>query len=347
MSEFSFISPKLLDWFDKNKRELPWRMTQDPYKIWISEIILQQTRVVQGMDYYLRFIQRFPTIQDLAKAEEQEVLKLWQGLGYYSRARNLHHTAQVLLNEYGGKFPEDHKAILSLKGIGDYTAAAITSFAWNMSYPAVDGNVFRFFARLFMIDEPIDTQKGKKLFTDLVRQAMDEKRAGDFNQGTMEFGALQCIPQNPDCSVCPFMEHCLAYKNNSISHFPVKRGKIKTEERYLYYFRIKQGEYTYLIKRSGQGIWKNLFEYPMIESHEPFSFENLTQNKTFKELFSQADLDFRLIIQNKKHVLSHRVLYASLYEVHIPMDFNIIPYYIKIKESEFEDYPVHRLMEYF
>ena len=348
MENFHFICSQLIDWYKSNKRDLPWRNTHNPYKIWISEIILQQTRVVQGLEYYLRFVDRFPDVNALANAEEQEVLKYWQGLGYYSRARNLHAAAQTIRDQYNGIFPKDYKSILKLKGIGEYTAAAITSFVWGMPYPVVDGNVFRFLSRLFCIDVPIDTQKGRKYFTELAEKIMDKSQAGIFNQAIMEFGALQCIPASPDCSVCPLQSNCFAYTNKIISNYPVKQNKTKTKEVHLYYFHIRHEDHTYIYRRHGKGIWQNLFEFPVIESENAFELEELIKNKFFTELISSENISsLGVIIKNRKHILSHRVLYATFIEVLLNNEPDIPSAFIRVKEDEIEKYPVHRLMQYY
>jgi A/G-specific adenine glycosylase len=348
MKNVDFISENLIDWYKSNKRDLPWRGTHNPYKIWISEIILQQTRVVQGLEYYLQFINRFPDVKTLADAEEQEVLKYWQGLGYYSRARNLHATAQIIRDKYAGEFPQDYESILKLKGIGEYTAAAITSFAWNRPYPVVDGNVFRFLSRLFMIDEPIDTQKGKKYFTELAGNIMDKSKAGLFNQAIMEFGALQCIPSSPDCPLCPFMANCLVYGKRVVSDYPVKQNKTKTKDLYLYYFHIHWKNYTYIYIRKEKGIWQNLFEFPLIESEKAIEPETLIKNSVFPEFIPPETIEsFRFVIQNRKHVLSHRIVYATFIEVFLNKEPVPSEPVIQIKEEDIEQYPVHRLMQYY
>ena len=346
------ISSQLIEWYLDHKRNLPWRNTVDPYKIWMSEIILQQTRVDQGLSYYLRFVERFPDVFALAETSEDEVLKYWQGLGYYSRARNLHASAKIIVEKYAGKFPEKYEDVLQLKGVGEYTAAAIVSFAWNQPYPTVDGNVFRFLSRLLAIEEPIDTGTGKKMFTETAGMLIDKKRPGLFNQAIMEFGALQCVPVSPDCNNCPFASKCLAYATQTVNLLPVKQGKTKVEDRYLYYFHIKNEKDTYLTKREGKGVWHNLYEFPMIESEIPLQFEDLQSDPQFLTIFQNTkDLKFRLILENKKHVLSHRRLFASFYEVVI--DDNYMPQtvadssgsLIKIPESTIDTYPTHRLME--
>jgi len=359
MENYNFVKEIILNWYEAHKRILPWRDITDPYKIWISEVILQQTRVIQGLEYYNRFIERFPDVHALADAEEQEVLKYWQGLGYYSRARNLHAAARSIETRFGGKFPEDYKSILSLKGIGEYTAAAIASFAFNLPCPVVDGNVFRFLSRLFAIEEPIDTSKGKKFFTKLAGRIMDRQQAGFFNQAIMEFGALQCIPASPDCEECPLATHCLSKMQGRVSEFPVKLNKPKTKDLHLYYFYIHSGEFIFLKKREGKGIWQNLFEFPSVESEIPLEFEDLVKRKDFQALFptgtviamaearsNPVPMTFKLLIKNYKHILTHRIIYADFYEVSVE-DESGLEKYIKIKQDEIGEYPMHRLMQRF
>jgi len=343
-----FCSSRLIDWFEVNKRDLPWREVNDPYKIWISEIILQQTRVKQGWDYYTRFIERFPDVKTLAGAEEVEVLKYWQGLGYYSRARNLLVAARMIMTQFEGKFPEDYDSILKLKGVGEYTAAAIVSFAWNKPYPVVDGNVFRFLSRLLGIREAIDTVHGKKLFTQIAGKLMNVERAGVFNQAIMEFGALQCIPVSPECNVCPFVESCYACNSNQVAHFPVKQNKIKTKTRYFYYFHIRFEDYTYLNKRAEKDIWQNLYEFPCVESEESLSFEQLQQTVQFQKLFPPSmQIQCKLVIANKKHILTHRILYADFYEVIVEKETESLSAFTKILSKDIDIYPVHRLMQFY
>jgi A/G-specific adenine glycosylase len=371
MENYNFFREKILNWYDVHKRILPWRNITDPYKIWVSEIILQQTRVIQGLEYYKRFIERFPDVHELANAEEREVLKYWQGLGYYSRARNLHSAARSIETRFGGIFPNDYKSILSLKGIGEYTAAAVASFAYNLPYPVVDGNVFRFFSRLFAIEEPIDTSKGKKLFTELAGRMMDQRKAGLFNQAIMEFGALQCVPVSPDCEKCPLETHCLSKMQRRVSEFPVKRNKPKTKVLYLYYFYILSDEFIFLIKREEKGIWQNLYEFPSVESEISLEFEDLIKHKDFQALFQKPlpqllsksrgehspsleesegavplDITFRLLEKNHKHVLTHRILYIDFYEVSVEKEWGLDKYK-KIKQNEIGEYPMHRLMQSF
>ncbi|ETK09432.1 hypothetical protein T231_09640, partial [Tannerella sp. oral taxon BU063 isolate Cell 6/7/9] len=232
------VSRTLRRWYDTHRRALPWRDTRDPYRIWISEVILQQTRVAQGMDYYHRFLERFPDVRALADASEQDVLRLWQGLGYYSRARNLHAAARDVRDRFAGRFPTDYAAVRSLSGIGDYTAAAIVSFATGAPYAVVDGNVLRVIGRLFAIDTPTDTSAGRHLYNDLARSLLPPDQAGTHNQAIMEFGALQCVPRNPDCSVCPLVARCAAHAAGTPERFPVKQHRTKTVDRYFHYFYV-------------------------------------------------------------------------------------------------------------
>jgi A/G-specific adenine glycosylase len=234
------FSNKLVSWYQVNKRDLPWRNTANAYYIWLSEIILQQTRVAQGMPYYLSFVKAYPKIEDLANAPEDEVLKMWQGLGYYSRARNLHFTAKDIAANYGGKFPNDYQKILKLKGVGTYTAAAITSFAFDLPYAVVDGNVVRALSRIFGINTPFDTTIGKKQFKELTQELLIKENPSVYNQAIMEFGAMQCKPKSPDCSVCPMRDFCEAYNNNTIAELPVKSKKIKVKNRFLHFLMIEK-----------------------------------------------------------------------------------------------------------
>ena len=260
----NIFSGTLLDWYAENKRDLPWRNTTDPYLIWISEIILQQTRVAQGYEYFLRFIKRFPDVVSLAAASEDEVMKYWQGLGYYSRARNLHAAAKSMK----GTFPKTYAEVRALKGVGDYTAAAICSFAYDMPYAAVDGNVYRVLSRYFGIDVPIDSTEGKKTFTALAGEVLDKSRPADYNQAIMDFGAVQCTPQSPNCLFCPLSGSCRALSEGKVQQLPVKQHRTKTTNRYFNYIYVRMGAHTLIHKRTEDDIWKNLFELPLIETAE-------------------------------------------------------------------------------
>ncbi len=335
------IYPALIHWYELYKRDLPWRESKDPYIIWISEIILQQTRVVQGLDYFLRFTKRFPDVKSLGEAAEDEVLKLWQGLGYYSRARNLQAAARDILERFDGRFPSDYKEVLSLKGIGEYTAAAIVSFAWDQPYPVVDGNVYRVLSRLFAIDIPIDSTQGKKLFYQLAGEVMDKRRAGLYNQAVMEFGALQCVPQQPDCVACPLVSSCVAYATGNVTAFPVKKHKTKTRNRYFHYVYIIYKGQTWLHRRSGKDIWTGLYEFPLIETAEPMDFTVLQQTDAFHSLFAGAgDLRIKGYTEEVKHVLSHQILYARFYRIEVEHIPPALEAFIPIEQAALATYPV-------
>lgn len=336
------LSRILTDWYNINKRSLPWRDTTDPYIIWLSEIILQQTRVDQGYAYFMRFIEQYPTVKDLAEADEESILKLWQGLGYYSRARNLHAAARSIMDKHNGVFPSRYKDVLNLKGVGEYTAAAITSFAYSQPYAVVDGNVYRVLSRIFAIDEPIDSTKGKKLFAELAQELLDGKNPGLHNQAIMEFGALQCVPVSPDCNNCPASGLCLAHANNTVSRYPRKQGKTKTRNRYFHYFDIQQGEYTYIRKRTGKDIWQNLYEFPLIETTAPTDISEIKENALFKDLFEGTTIELIRLTASTKHILSHQIIYASFYQ--ITLSGNLPDGYEKIAIEDIDKYPVSRLV---
>lgn len=341
-SGFSFAQ-KLLAWYDLNKRTLPWRQTGDPYYIWLSEIILQQTRVDQGIPYYLKFVEVFPRIELLAVASEDEVLRLWQGLGYYSRARNLHAAAQYVVGHAGGVFPRSHKEVLSLKGVGEYTAAAIVSFAYNEPYAVVDGNVFRVLSRVFGVGEYIDTAKGKKVFSDLAAELLDRESPGLYNQAIMDFGALQCVPKSPACGECPFADSCFAYIQGLIEVFPRKKGKIVTKDRFFNYLDIRVGDSVFLRRRTEDDIWKGLYEFPLIESEKKMSFEDIVATAEYKKLLSGSSQIKLAKIREMKHVLSHRVIHATFYRLEADSfgDADCL----KIDSVDVGGYAVSRLIE--
>ena len=341
MNNFSEI---LINWYREHKRELPWRESSDPYLIWISEIILQQTRVVQGYDYFIRFIKRFPDVTSLAEADEDEVMKFWQGLGYYSRARNLHAAARSM----NGVFPKTYPEVLALKGVGEYTAAAICSFAYNMPYAVVDGNVYRVLSRYLGIETPIDSTEGKKLFASLAGEFLDKSRPAVYNQAIMDFGAIQCTPQNPACLFCPLAGSCMALSKSMVAQLPVKQHKTKTTERFLNYIYVRAGACTFINKRTGNDIWKNLFELPLIETASSVTEEELLALPEFIKLFDKEEVPVvRSICRNVKHVLSHRVLYANFYEVVLPEKTKSFSSYLKIKTNELEQYAVPKLIHAF
>ncbi|MBQ8606651.1 MAG: A/G-specific adenine glycosylase [Bacteroidaceae bacterium] len=343
MSEFA---DKLIGWYEENKRDLPRRDTKDPYRIWISEIILQQTRVAQGYDYFVRFMKRFPDVFTLAEAEEDEVMKYWQGLGYYSRARNLHAAARSMA-EAGG-FPVVYQNVLALKGVGEYTAAAICSFAYDMPYAVVDGNVYRVLSRWMGIDAPIDSTQGKKLFAQVAQELMDKKRPAIYNQAIMDFGALQCTPSSPNCLFCPLSDSCLALAQGKVDILPVKQHKTKVTNRFFNYIYVRTGGYTFIRKRTGNDIWKNLYEPLLIETDTDLS-ENI-------EVFEQKLLDvlgktpwhfLKPVKQGVKHVLSHRIIHANFYELVLPEDFGALEGYQRVAEEDLYKFAVSNLVSQF
>ncbi len=298
------IRIELYKWYEKHKRNLPWRETTNPYYIWLSEIILQQTRVAQALPYYVRFVEAFPKIEDLARASELEVLKLWQGLGYYSRARNLHATAKTIVKEHNAIFPSNYNSIRSLKGVGDYTAAAIASFAFKLPYAAIDGNVLRVLSRLYAIDEPIDSTVGKKLFRDLGDSLLDAKHADLHNQAIMEFGALQCVPKSPNCPNCPLRLYCRAASLSKVELLPLKKKKAKPKLRYFNYLLMETDKGLCLGRRNLNDIWKGLYQFPLIETKEALA------DADFLEHLHTYAKDEKLVITKisdwEKQVLSHQ-----------------------------------------
>ncbi|HET8839598.1 MAG TPA: A/G-specific adenine glycosylase [Flavobacteriaceae bacterium] len=308
------FSENLIKWYLPRKRDLPWRKTTDPYKIWLSEIMLQQTRVAQGLPYYLAFLETFPTVFDLASASEEKVLKLWQGLGYYSRARNLHFTAQYISNELSGEFPQTYKELLQLKGIGDYTAAAIASICHNEPVAVVDGNVFRVLSRIFGIETPINSSQGKKEFKALAKKVLDKKNPATHNQAIMEFGALHCKPVEPLCESCPFQNSCFAFQTRKTKDLPVKLKKTKVSTRHFNYLVFISAEKESILhQRTEKGIWRNLYEFPLIETKDE---QNLKQ---FLKHPGMQNFDAEKIVlyndQPVKHLLSHQKLLVKFWIV--------------------------------
>ncbi len=305
----------LIQWYNQNKRDLPWRNTKKPYLIWLSEIILQQTRVAQGMPYFISFIKSFPTVFDLANADEEQVLKLWQGLGYYSRARNLHKTAQIVAFERNGVFPNNYIDLQKLKGIGSYTAAAIASFAYDEVVPVVDGNVFRVLARYFDVETDIASNSAKKEFFNLAMELIPKNDPAQFNQAIMEFGALQCVPKNPNCSICIFNESCAALQKNKVTMLPVKLKKTKVRDRFLnYIIYIDEKNQTQIQKRTEKGIWHNLYEFPLIETGKTENFDFISKNiKTENNIISICEMN----VENIIHKLSHQKLHIKFWKVSV------------------------------
>lgn len=339
------INTLLLKWYNINKRDLPWRNTRDPYIIWISEIILQQTRVNQGWNYFLRFVKRFPNVQSLAAAEEEEVLKLWQGLGYYSRARNLHAAAKQVVTQFHERFPDNYSDILSLKGVGEYTAAAIASIAYELPYAVVDGNVFRVISRLFAIDTPINTTAGKKLFYEIAQSLLHPHFPGAHNQAMMDLGAMICTPTKPLCEGCPLEGFCIAREKNTILKYPVKNPKGAVRNRYFNYFHIVYQGKTYIKKRGNDDIWKNLYEFPLIETNHEADLSELILSSEFSEILGahqSINIDKKIRI---KHILTHQHIFAVFYKIEIAPKKKLHPLvnFIEILEEDLHEYPISRL----
>jgi A/G-specific adenine glycosylase len=307
------VSGKLEMWYYCNKRDLPWRNSVSAYHIWLSEIILQQTRVNQGLEYYNKFVERFPHVEDLARAPIDEVLKLWQGLGYYTRARNLHATAQIIVNEYNGSFPWQYKELLKLKGIGAYTAAAIASIAFKEPVALVDGNVFRVLSRLYGIDTPIDTLAGKNVFTKIASEILNPDKPDIHNQALMEFGALVCLYRNPHCEECILAKLCKARIDGTVEILPVKVGKSKIHVRYFNYLFIQHNGKTYLNKRNSKDIWNSLFEFPLVETNAPLSFSKLILLPPWNHILGSKPVKPHGRAKTYKHQLTHQTLYCCFY----------------------------------
>lgn len=343
------FSNSLQMWYLANKRDLPWRNYTDPYKIWLSEIILQQTRVKQGLPYYLKFIEHYPTVQKLAAADEEEVLKLWQGLGYYSRARNLHVASKMVIENFNGEFPNSYKNLIKLKGIGQYTASAIASFSSKEAVAVVDGNVYRVLARLFGIFTPINSTNGIKEFQQLAEQLLDKENPDTHNQAIMEFGALHCTPKKPNCMYCPFSNQCYAYQNSSIDQLPEKIKKVKVTTKYLHYFIVENGSEILISRRSGKGIWQHLYEFPLLEAKKEISQKEVLE-KLQQELTETFTVTLKLIQQNKKaHKLSHQHLFASFWKVSTEKKAYVLlkENYTAIPKKEIFKYPIPVLISNF
>jgi A/G-specific adenine glycosylase len=313
------FSKVLIRWYLENKRDLPWRKTDNPYLIWLSEIMLQQTRVAQGTPYFLSFTTNFPTVFDLAAANEEQVLKLWQGLGYYSRARNLHKTAQFVATELSGKFPDNYNDLLKLKGVGEYTAAAIASFSYNELVPVVDGNVFRVLSRYFDVETDIASASAKKEFAALAIELMPKDSPAMFNQAIMEFGALQCVPKNPNCTICIFNTSCAALQKKKVDQLPVKSKKLKVRNRFFNYLVVSDDtENTIIQKRTAKGIWHNLYEFPLIETEKVEDFEFIA-NQIKSDFFNENDIISILECNPESiiHKLSHQHLQIKFWKVQV------------------------------
>ena len=341
------LQDTLINWYNENRRDLPWRHNPSPYQVWLSEVILQQTRVNQGMDYYLRFIERWPDVASLAQASEEEVLKMWQGLGYYSRARNLHKCAKQVVEQYGGKFPADFEQLKKLKGVGDYTAAAIASIAFNLPHAVVDGNVYRVLSRLFDVDTPINSPEGQTVFAQLADELLNREQPSLHNQAMMEFGALHCTPKNPNCLYCPLQAQCLAFANQTVAQRPVKLPKVKVTTRFFNYLVIRIKGKIHLHKRDDKDIWKNLYDFPCIETEEMTSAEDILQSEAFLQLIENKTFVVRKVTLLYKHQLTHRTIMAQFIE--IKLDEELLQIETKglflTPESDLGNYPIPRLID--
>lgn len=334
------LSAALRAWYEANKRDLMWRRTRDPYRIWLSETILQQTRVRQGAAYYDRFLEAFPTVAELAAAPEDRVMKLWQGLGYYSRARNLHAAARQIVERFGGRFPTAYADVRSLPGVGDYTAAAICSFSCDQPRAVVDGNVYRVYARLFDLDLPIDTTAGRRAFATLADELLDRRHPADYNQAVMEFGALHCTPASPRCDGCPFADRCLSKAAGTVSLRPVKAGRTATRDRYLNYIVPICDGRTLIRRRNGRDIWRGLYEFPLIETPAATDFEQLPLG----ELLAGEPFRLQRSTAMPRHQLSHQTLHALFHRIGVDR----LPRpegYLTVPVTSLGDYAVPRLIE--
>lgn len=337
------FSTQLIAWYEQAKRDLPWRKDRNPYAIWLSEIILQQTRVAQGLPYFERFIMRFPDVFSLAAAEEQEVLRLWQGLGYYSRARNMLATAREIVEVYQGVFPADFNKLKALKGVGDYTAAAIASMAYDLPHAVVDGNVYRVLARLLGLQEAIDQPAGQRLFREKAKQLLDPHQAGLYNQAIMEFGALCCTPQKPTCNICPFQRDCWAFNRQMVAQLPVKAGKIKPRSRYLNYVLFCKDDGIYLKQRNAGDIWQGLYDFALYESNRLLETTEILPQFTHFFADKQAEM---LVISGPddfRHLLTHQRLFVRFWQVQIfsNLQGNDL---IFVGRKALDQYPLPRLM---
>lgn len=342
-----FIQDTLINWYTENRRDLPWRHQPTPYQVWLSEAILQQTRVNQGRDYYLRFVEKWPTVKDLAAATEEEVLKMWQGLGYYSRARNLHQCARQIVEQYGDEFPADFEKLKRLKGVGNYTAAAIASIAFNLPYAVVDGNVYRVLSRLFDIDTPINNNEGQALFAQTADALLNREQPGLHNQAMMEFGALHCTPKNPNCLHCPLQAQCLAFERQTVMQRPVKLQKLKVTTRYFNYLVIRVKDNIYLHKRSDNDIWRNLYDFPCIESEKPMTVEEVVSSEAFLQLIDHKSFTLTKTSSVFTHKLTHRTILAQFIEINLSQELLHIETkgLILTPERDLGNYPIPRLID--
>ena len=337
----------LLKWFAQYGRQLPWRDTDNPYYIWVSEVILQQTRVAQGLSYYLRFIERFPTVEALASAPLDDLMKVWQGLGYYTRARNLQAGAQQVMELYGGQLPQTYAELLKIKGLGTYSAAAVASFAFGEAVPAVDGNVYRILSRVFGVFTPIDTTQGRKEFFALAADLMDKQRPALFNQAIIDFGALVCTYRGSQCADCPQSVWCYAYRNNMVDKLPIKGQRVVVRSRYFYYLMLRYRNTTFVRRRAERDIWHSLYEFPLIELSNQVSISELMDTTQWGDLLgADAQVEVLSVSEPIKHQLTHITLYATF----IIAELRSVPYtlgldYRCVPIGTLADYSVPRVID--
>lgn len=349
------FSERLLAWYDEHRRELPWRNKRDAYAVWVSEIILQQTRIDQGMVYYHRFLETFPDIYKLASASEAEVLRVWQGLGYYSRARNMHHTAKTVVEKHAGIFPDNSKALLELKGVGKYTAAAIASIVYKEVVPALDGNAYRVLARLFALNVSIDSAKGQNIFRELAGQHISKNRPGDFNQAMMDFGSLVCRPVNPLCEECIFNDNCIAFLQNMVHHYPVRNEKRPLRHRFFNYLLIiidlpERKKEFFVKQRQDNDIWMHMYELPLLETNTAMPEQAVFIHPWWKNHFPD-DKGYSVsgLVVEKNHQLSHQLIHARLFSVRVtsPLLAKILgKMYLAVDAESFDSMPKSRLLEH-
>jgi A/G-specific adenine glycosylase len=343
------ISSILTDWYLEKKRDLPWRNTANPYYIWVSEVILQQTRVAQGLGYYERFITKFPDVQSLATAEIDDVLKVWQGLGYYSRARNLHEGAKYVVKQFNGVLPSHYESLLKIKGVGEYTAAAIGSIVYNIPVPVVDGNVNRVIARLFGIHDPVNSSPGIKRIKEIALKIMDTENPAIHNQAMMEFGALQCVVHNPACDICPLRKVCYAFAHQQVDLLPVKVKKAKTRDRYFNYLVILFHNNIVITQRAGKDIWQGLYEFPLIETTQLVTKKHLICSPEWNAIFENTDYKVLDTSQKYVHQLTHQTIHASF----LIIEVDDLPKMLQNKNTLVVDkkamrqYPVSKMLENF
>lgn len=348
-SSKTFFTKNLMLWFSQNHRAMPWKGEKNPYLVWLSEIILQQTRVEQGLPYFEKFKKKYPLIENLAEAPEDEVMKLWEGLGYYSRARNLHFTAKKITADFNSVFPSDYESILELKGVGTYTAAAIASFAFGLPHAVVDGNVYRVLSRFFGIETPIDSTLGKKLFASLATDLLDATQPGNYNQAIMDFGATHCLPAQPKCQSCLLKNKCVALKENRINILPVKSKRIKKRTRFFNYIILNIGEDTFIEKRTKKDIWQNLYQFPLLESTQLIeNKERFIKDDLLKDLVGEKTFQLIKVSKPFKQTLTHLYIIGRFWEI----DLEQIPKerlndFIQVKRKNLSKFAFPKIIDWY